>query len=144
MLSIIVRNVSKWVYPFILLFGAYIIVHGHLTPGGGFPGGVLLATSLIILTLAFGITRRKERKEVEFAEDLETDALIAVLGVFLFTILLAKVFPRFELLSGAPGTLFSGGPIMLLNIGGGLEVAAAFSIIFISMVMMKQKRVVKK
>jgi len=39
--------------PFIMLFGAYIFVHGHLTPGGGFPGGATVATAFLMLYLVF-------------------------------------------------------------------------------------------
>jgi len=139
MLSIIVRTISKMMYLFMILYGFYIIVHGHLTPGGAFPGGVLMVSPIVLLTLAYGIKKiKQERREIELAEVLETDALIAILGVFLFTVLIAKVMPRELLLTGSPGTLASGGPIPLLNFGGGLEVTAALAIIFLSMVFMKK------
>jgi multicomponent Na+:H+ antiporter subunit B len=41
--------------PFIQLFGLYVIVHGHYSPGGGFQGGVLLGASFILLALAFDL-----------------------------------------------------------------------------------------
>ena len=58
-MTIIVKTISSWVKVLIIVFGIYIILFGHLTPGGGFAGGVILASSYILLMLAFG------RKTVE-------------------------------------------------------------------------------
>lgn len=46
--------ISSIVAPFILLFGMYIIVHGHYSPGGGFQGGTMLAASVILIRLVLG------------------------------------------------------------------------------------------
>ena len=53
-MTVIVKTVSSWVKVLIFLFGIYIILFGHLTPGGGFAGGVILASSYVLLMLAFG------------------------------------------------------------------------------------------
>ena len=53
-MTIIVKTVSSWVKVLIVLFGIYIILFGHLTPGGGFAGGVILASSYVLIMLAFG------------------------------------------------------------------------------------------
>jgi len=52
-MTIIVKTISSWVKVLIVLFGIYIILFGHLTPGGGFAGGVILAASYVLLMLAF-------------------------------------------------------------------------------------------
>jgi len=52
--DLIVRTVCRRLAPFIQLFGLYVIMHGHSSPGGGFQGGVILAASFILLTLAEG------------------------------------------------------------------------------------------
>ncbi|MFP4589678.1 MAG: MnhB domain-containing protein [Candidatus Acetothermia bacterium] len=53
-MSPIVKTVTRWVSPFILAFGSYVALTGHLTPGGGFPGGVIIAGCFVLLTLAYG------------------------------------------------------------------------------------------
>ncbi|MFP4057041.1 MAG: MnhB domain-containing protein [Candidatus Brocadiia bacterium] len=53
-LTPIVKTVTSLVSAFILLYGIYIVLYGHLTPGGGFVGGVILACCFILLVLAFG------------------------------------------------------------------------------------------
>lgn len=53
-MSPIVRTVTRLTVGLILLYGLYIVLHGHITPGGGFAGGVIIALGLVHLTLAFG------------------------------------------------------------------------------------------
>jgi len=50
----IILTVSGIVSPFIMLFGLYIVFHGHYSPGGGFQGGTLLAAALLLIRLAAG------------------------------------------------------------------------------------------
>ena len=52
--QVILRVVTKMSIPFILIFGFYVITHGELGPGGGFQGGVILATAFILYALIFG------------------------------------------------------------------------------------------
>ncbi len=49
-MSLIVKTVTGLVVCFIMLFGIYIILHGHLSPGGGFAGGVMVALSFVLLS----------------------------------------------------------------------------------------------
>ena len=58
--SFILKTGSFLLFPFITLFGLYIIVHGHLTPGGGFPGGVIIATGFYIVIMTSDIVRLRE------------------------------------------------------------------------------------
>ena len=59
--SIIVKTVTRLLVPFIQLFGLYVIMHGHSSPGGGFQGGVILGSSFILLSIAFGIGEMERR-----------------------------------------------------------------------------------
>ena len=51
--SIVLTTGTRLLVPFVLLFGVYIFIHGHLTPGGGFPGGATIATAFLLLYMAF-------------------------------------------------------------------------------------------
>jgi multicomponent Na+:H+ antiporter subunit B len=53
-MTIIVKKTTQLIAGLVFLYGIYIIIHGHLTPGGGFAGGVILAGSFILQILAFG------------------------------------------------------------------------------------------
>lgn len=50
--DLIIRTVCRSLTPFIQLFGLYVIMHGHSSPGGGFQGGVILASSFILLAIS--------------------------------------------------------------------------------------------
>ncbi len=51
--SIVLKTGIRLLTPFVILFGAYIFIHGHLTPGGGFPGGATIATAFLLLYMAY-------------------------------------------------------------------------------------------
>ena len=53
-MGMIVKTVIRWLKGPILLFGIYIILYGHVAPGGGFGGGVVIASAFILMTLAYG------------------------------------------------------------------------------------------
>ncbi len=136
-MTIIVKTISSWVKMLIFLFGIYIILFGHLTPGGGFAGGVILASSYVLLMLAFG--REFVQKDLPLALDSKLDclgallfALIAILG--LVPILGGVFFVNFlqKYLPGEPLNLISAGTIPLSNIAIGLKVGASlFLVIFL-------------
>jgi len=134
-MTVIVRTVSSWVKVLIFLFGIYIILFGHLTPGGGFAGGVILASSYVLLMLAFGRKFVEDNLPLPVASKLDClgallFALIGILGlvfggVFFTNFLYQKYFPQ------APFDLVSGGAIPLSNIAIGLKVGASlFLVIF--------------
>ena len=53
-MSLIVKTITRLTVGIIFLYGIYIILHGHVSPGGGFAGGVIIALSFIHLMLAYG------------------------------------------------------------------------------------------
>ena len=135
-MTIIVKTISSWVKVLIFLFGIYIILFGHLTPGGGFAGGVILASSYLLLMLAFG--RELVQKDLPLALDSKLDclgafmfALIAILGlVFGGVFFLNFIYQKY--LPGQPFHLISAGTIPLSNIAIGLKVGASlFLVIFL-------------
>ena len=107
-------------FPLLLVVGLYIILHGHLTPGGGFQGGVVLAAAFFIPVLARPGTTLDHRA-VSLIEGLAGAAfiligLLAMLGGGAFlTPLLGK---------GELGTLFSAGTLPLLYLAVGLKVGS--------------------
>jgi multisubunit Na+/H+ antiporter MnhB subunit len=132
-MTVIVKTISSWVKVLIVLFGIYIILFGHLTPGGGFAGGVILASSYVLLMLAFG--RELVEKNLPSALSSKLDCIgafafgmIAVLGfVFggvFFTNFLVEYSQQFNLISA--------GTIPLSNIAIGVKVGASlFLVIFV-------------
>ncbi len=76
--SLIVKTVCRLLVPFIQMFGLYVIMHGHSSPGGGFQGGVILGSSFILLSIAYGIDEVKRRFS------LPALTVFTSLGVFLY------------------------------------------------------------
>lgn len=134
-MTVIVKTVSSWVKVLIFLFGIYIILFGHLTPGGGFAGGVILASSYVLLMLAYGKAFVQENLPLPVASKLDSlgaflFALIAILGlVFGGTFFVNFLYQKY--LPGHPFDLVSGGTIPLSNIAIGVKVGASlFLVIF--------------
>jgi len=77
-MGMIVKTVIRWLKGPIFLFGLYIIMFGHVAPGGGFAGGVVVASAFILMTLAYGETYTLEF----FSQD--TALTVACIGLLIF------------------------------------------------------------
>ncbi|RKZ01136.1 MAG: cation:proton antiporter [Candidatus Hydrothermota bacterium] len=118
--SLIMRTGTRYLFTAALLFGAYVFVHGHLTPGGGFPGGVIVATAFLMLFLAQEGFRVSE-KGVKFVEALAGMTYVAI-GIA--GLLLVGSFLGNFLGTGIPNKLASAGIIPLIYITIGLKVGS--------------------
>jgi multicomponent Na+:H+ antiporter subunit B len=139
-MTLIVKKTTQLIAGMIFMYGIYVIVHGHLTPGGGFAGGVIIAGSLILVTLAYGGDFLKLLKEETGTTLIESLATIMVVMIatagFLFG---TKVFFNNFLPKGVVGQLVSAGVLPLYNIFVGTEVAASIFIIFLSLIIFKEE-----
>ncbi len=77
--DMIVETAIRLMVPFIQLYGLYVIVHGHYSPGGGFQGGVVLGASVILLGLAYGMPFSKAYLNEG------TSIVMANIGALIFT-----------------------------------------------------------
>lgn len=135
-MSIIVKTVTRLTAWLILLYGIYIILHGHLTPGGGFPGGVIVALSFIHLTLAYGKDRVVARLSNTFVGLWESAGALVFVTVALLGLTAGYVFSNF-LPAGEPFSLLSAGTIPLSNIAISLKVWAGLFAIFVALVLLR-------
>lgn len=121
-----VRALALALVSVIVLFGIDIIVHGQVTPGGGFQGGVILSIAPVMIYLAGDFetfARVTSHTLLESAESLGAAGYILVgfIGVACGAAFLQNVLPL-----GIAGSVLSGGTIALIDLGVGLEVAAGF------------------
>ncbi len=124
----------------VFLYGIYIITHGHLTPGGGFAGGVIIAGSLILLVLAFGSDVMKLYRREEGTSVVESSAILSFVLIAAAAMLIGtRVFFTNFLPKGIVGNLISAGVIPIYNIVVGIEVAAAIFTIFLALVIYKEE-----
>ena len=129
-----------------ITFGLYVIMHGHLTPGGGFQGGAIIATIFALFTVAYG-KKIKKVFQAKFLSLVECFGLLAFITLA-FLGLSSTFFHNFlantgkifgESVSGInPGYLNTGGVIPLMNLAVGLEVFSALSLVILVMYMAKE------
>ncbi len=125
--NFILQTASKILFPFITLFGVYVMIYGHLSPGGGFQGGVIIASGVLLLLISY------QNFEVPHAliVALETLAgisyvLIGLLGLWILDHFLGNFLPHDI---SQMGMLISGGIIPLIYIIVGVKVGSEMSMI---------------
>lgn len=135
-MSLIVKTITRLTVGLILLYGIYIVSHGHVSPGGGFAGGVIIALSFIHLMLAYGkeVAFRKLSKQA--ASVFESIGALLFLSIAVLGFMGGYFFLNF-IPKGKPFRLFSSGIIPLCNIAICLKVGAGLFGIFVALVLLK-------
>lgn len=137
-MTVMVRTIIRGLLPVLLVFGAYIVTYGHLTPGGGFQGGMIIVGTVMSFYLAYGynIMRRFREEDLDLAEHIGALSYLftGLLGVALGTLFLTNVIR-----GGEPGSLLSGGIILVLNFVVGLKVASGTLLVLLILLESLQK-----
>jgi multicomponent Na+:H+ antiporter subunit B len=126
--SAALRLLSLGLIPSLIALGCYIVVHGALTPGGGFQGGLVLAAGPLAVFLAGRYLRMKVLAPQPLIEAGESLGAIGYALVGLGGLIFVGVFFKNFLPLGTPGHLLSAGQMPLASIAVGLEVSGAFLI----------------
>ena len=143
-MSKIVRTVTRLFTPAILMFGLYVILHGHITPGGGFQGGAVFASAVALLLVAFGSDRVEHFLKEKALASVESGGALLFIGLafggvavaFFFNFLVGTpVFGNIPPTGPNAGDLWTGGTVPLMNIAVGLKVIAGLSAIMLVMAM---------
>jgi multicomponent Na+:H+ antiporter subunit B len=118
---------SRALFPIITLYGVYVMSYGHLSPGGGFQGGVIIASGVLLLL----ISHKNFEVPHSLIVALETFAgvayvLIALIGLFVLDIFLGNFLPN-DMKN--MGMLISGGVIPIIYIIVGIKVGSEMSMI---------------
>ena len=118
--SLVVFTGCRFLFPLLLLFGTYVFVHGHLTPGGGFQGGAIIASGFLLIYL--GCRGRGLREEgLRVTESLSglIFVVIGLVGLAVGGAFLWNFLPR-----GTAYALFSAGVIPIIYLAIGLKVGS--------------------
>jgi multicomponent Na+:H+ antiporter subunit B len=133
--NIILKCGNDFMFPITLVLGFYIILHGHLTPGGGFQGGVIVAAGVALVFLAYGSKGLK--KVFPFPNALKlTENVGSLMYTFfaLLGIIMGANFCRNAIFNiGNPGDLYSSGTIFWMNFSVGLKVMMGVGFMLIVM-----------
>lgn len=142
-MSRIVKVIVDIAYSFALTFGFYVIIHGHLTPGGGFQGGAVAASAFAMLVAAHGIKSIEIMLKKDTLSTIENiGALIFIITAFLglgttfFFNFLANSETIFgEEVSFGPNTgdINTGGVLPIMNIAVGMKVFAGIGVVLLVM-----------
>ncbi len=126
----IIKETTKIVFPFILVYGLYIALHGHLTPGGGFAAGAIIGSAFALLVISF------EKKDLEHKLIIHDLIDIKSVSGLLMLLVLSKLGYHFRdalIDSQTIFRLWSGGFTAMMNIAGMLMVATAIILIIYSL-----------
>jgi len=126
----IVRIMAFFLMPCLLLFGIYVLLNGHLSPGGGFSGGAILGAAFILYSMAFGFEKTERflnEKTIKVISCCSLGFYVVAKSYSFFTG--ANHLPSI-ISPGTPGAILSAGIIMPLNVAVGMVVACTMYSIF--------------
>ncbi|NPA35675.1 MAG: cation:proton antiporter [Chlorobi bacterium] len=118
--STIVGSGAKLIFPAIILLGAYVFIHGHLTPGGGFQGGTIIATGFLLMLISY----RNFSISHNILSVIESLAGILFVVFGFMGLIYGGSFLENFMGTGILNDLFSGGVIPVIYILVGFKVAA--------------------
>ena len=121
----ILRRTGKAILPAILMLGIYVVFSGHISPGGGFPGGTLLGCGLILCSLVLGREQMARLLPPRRLGQCSAVCLLAYGGLKGYLFFSGANQSGWTVPKGTPGSIFSGGLILPLNICVALIVACA-------------------
>ncbi|HUW30306.1 MAG TPA: MnhB domain-containing protein [Planctomycetota bacterium] len=122
-MTLIVKTIARLVVGFIIVFGSSVILHGHLSPGGGFAGGSMLACGFVLVLLAYGRTETHRILSENRAAAWDSLGAFAFLSIALFGYFSGAFFRNFLPL-GHQFQLISSGTVMWSNVAIGIKVGA--------------------
>lgn len=132
-MGVTVKTVTRWLKGPILLFGIYLVLYGHITPGGGFGGGVVIACSFILITLASGERAAMSLFSKNVSSRLDSVGLLIFLALGWLGTTWAGAYFYSNFINtpeAAQFTLLSAGIMPMANIALGLKVASALFLVF--------------
>lgn len=141
--SRIVGHIAAVFYPFCLVFGLYVVLHGHLTPGGGFQGGAVMATGAALMMVAGMFDEGEREIKYHHYKAIEAFGLLLFIGLAFAGILsghgafFRNIWANAGGWFGAPGesgSFNSGGLLPLMNLAVGVEVFGGISVILVTMI----------
>jgi len=143
-MSRIVQTITSIMFPFAMIYGLYVIAHGHLTPGGGFQGGAIVASACAMILVAFGSKWTMEKIKEKHLSIFESVGALCFIGLAFFGLIFGSVFFSNYLvgnemlfgvipMAGSTAADFNtGGVIPLMNFAVGLKVIAGlFAIVLV-------------
>jgi multisubunit Na+/H+ antiporter MnhB subunit len=134
-MSLIVKTVTRLTVGLVFLYGVFIVLNGHLSPGGGFSGGVIIGLSFVNLVLAYGRDTASKIATAAGASIVESLGAVMFISIALLGLQWGGFLQNF-LPHGTPFHLVSAGTLPLLNIAICLKVGAGMFSIFLALIVL--------
>ena len=125
----ILREISHFLLPAIMLFALYVQFHGDYGPGGGFQAGVIFASAIVLYAVLHGTKKAEKVLSLKLAKSLAAIGVLLYAGVGIVGIALGGNFLDYNVLSDNPITGQHWG-IFLIELGVGITVATVIISIF--------------
>ena len=133
--NVILSSGADSLLPLMLVYMLYIIFHGHLSPGGGFQGGVLMVAVVTILYLGHGYATTANVLSAGFLHGAEGFASVVYVALALMGVAVGLQFCQNILFQqGAIGDLYSSGTIFWMNVTVGAKVLTGVGSIALLMI----------
>ncbi len=128
---IIKRSVARVIVPLIQIFALYVIVHGDSGPGGGFQGGVILGSSVILYSIIFGAEAGRKWVSATMTDIFNSVGVLLYAGVGVVAMLVGGKYLEYNVLPiGHSAHVASHYGIFLIEVGVGITVASVMVTIF--------------
>lgn len=121
--DVILQKVAAFLVPIVFLFGIYVILNGHLSPGGGFSGGAMIGAAMILYVAAFGFDKTQKFFNEKVYTAIKVTALLCYGCIVTYYFLTGANGYECMIPLGTPGKILSGGITLPINIFVGSEVA---------------------
>lgn len=121
--DVILKRIAFLIVPCILLFGMYVVLNGHLSPGGGFSGGSIMGGGLILFAASYGAARVKLFFNMRTFRVITTTALLCYALSKAYSFFTGANGLESHIPLGTPGAILSAGLILVLDICVGFVVA---------------------
>lgn len=133
MKNVITKCGADFLTPFVLVYMFYVILHGHLSPGGGFQGGVLAVAVIVFIYVGHGYENTVKMLNIDFMRRTEGFAVtVYIVIAFLGVVFAAQFCENFAFDNGNIGDLLSSGTIAWMDEAVGLNVITGVSVLTLS------------
>ena len=119
----VLQGIAKILVPPIIIFGIYVVLFGHLGPGGGFSGGAIIGAGLILYLEAFGFAKTERFFKESTYKKMSFGALTCYCLCKSYSFYTGANHIHSVIPLGTPGAILSSGLILILNICVGIVVA---------------------
>ncbi|MCL0060529.1 hypothetical protein M1N87_02350 [Dehalococcoidia bacterium] len=134
MTTIVIKTIARVLVPFLQLFGFYIIVHGPVSPGGGFQGGVIVGASMILLALSYDLSSAETKVSHKVRIAMDSTGALLFAGIGLLGLLAGGVFLEYGIIPlPMAAAEVRGLMILLVGVAIGIHIMALATSLFLHM-----------